>query len=72
MISEILAIIAAVLLVLYLLKQKGVYYPPGPIALPIIGNLVNIYISGSLAQFVKDNRKIYGDVSTNVSATCKY
>ena len=38
-------------------------YPPGPFALPIIGNVHQIVLSGSIAKFCEHNRKRFGNVS---------
>ena len=39
-------------------------YPPGPIAFPLLGNLPQIALCGSMSKFCEKYRKIYGNVSS--------
>ncbi|XP_067947649.1 uncharacterized protein [Watersipora subatra] len=51
-------------LVYYLLTKKRDVYPPGPIAFPLLGNLPQLAVLGSLTNYAQYYRKIYGDVFT--------
>jgi len=53
--------VAALLLIFYL-RSKREKLPPGPFAFPVIGNLPQIVLSGSLVKFCKKYREIYGEV----------
>lgn len=39
-------------------------HPPGPLALPLIGNLHQIFLAGSLPKFCQKYSNIYGNVRT--------
>ena len=67
--SLTLALIGVVMLLLisyhYLTRPTGgPQYPPGPIAFPLLGNLPQIALCGSMNKFCENYRKIYGNVSS--------
>ena len=51
------------LLLYHLLKGNPKDYLPGPLALPIIGNVHQILLAGSIIKFCEQNRKKFGNVS---------
>ena len=58
----LLSVITA--LVLYhLLTKKENRYPPGPFVFPIVGNLPQLIMAGSLSNFADLYRKQFGNVS---------
>ena len=59
----VLSGLPSALLLYYWVKTKPDTYPPGPIALPIIGNVHQIFMAGSVVKFCEGNRKKFGNVS---------
>lgn len=51
------------LVYLYLRRTKDDGYPVGPQSLPVIGNLLQLALAGSIVKFAESYRPIYGDVS---------
>ena len=60
--TTLLSVITALVLY-YLLTKKENRYPPGPFAFPVIGNLPQLALAGSITKFANHYRKTYGDVS---------
>ena len=60
--TTLLSVITALVLY-YLLTKKENRYPPGPFAFPVIGNLPQLALAGSITKFANRYRKTYGDVS---------
>ena len=55
--------LAVTLALYYLLTKRKDNYPPGPTALPVIGNIPQLVSSGSIVAFCKKYRKQFGNVS---------
>ena len=69
-VTLVLAAVLTFLVVSYLLglsskKSSCNRYPPGPMSFPLIGNLPQIALCGSVDVFFEKYRKIYGNVSSN-------
>ena len=60
--TTLLSVITALVLY-YLLTKKENRHPPGPFAFPVIGNLPQLALAGSITKFANHYRKTYGDVS---------
>ena len=58
----LLSVVTALVLY-YLLAKKENRYPPGPFVFPIIGNLPQLIMAGSLSKFAELYRKQFGNVS---------
>lgn len=58
----VILIMSAYVLWLRQPAQKG--YPAGPYSLPMLGNLLQVALHGSIASFMSYYRKQYGDVSS--------
>ena len=58
----LLSVVTALVLY-YLLTKKENRYPPGPFVFPIIGNLPQLIMAGSLSDFAEHYRKQHGNVS---------
>ena len=56
--------LATTLALYYLLTKKENRYPSGPFAFPVIGNLPQLALAGSITKFANYYRKAYGDVSS--------
>ena len=63
-----LILVAAVvgLAAYYWLTDKRSRYPPGPFTLPIIGNIHQVFLAGSMVKFLEKYRKQYGNVSVRL------
>ena len=55
--------VSAALALYYLLTKKENRYPPGPFIFPILGNLPQIALAGSLTKFAQHYKNKYGNVS---------
>ena len=68
-ITLVLTAILTFLAVTYLYGKsaQNSRYPPGPFPFPIIGNLPQIAMCGSIDVFFEKYRKIYGNVSAKVT-----
>ena len=59
----LLVLFLAVLLYFYLSDNTSDYgYPPGPWRLPLIDNLHQVLLAGSVVQFCEKYRRLYGNV----------
>ena len=58
--------LASVLTLYYILTKKENRYPPGPFAFPVIGNLPQLALRGSLTEFAEHYKHIYGSVSKTI------
>ena len=70
-VTLVLAAVLTFLVVSYLLglsskRSSCNRYPPGPMSFPLIGNLPQIALCGSVDVFFEKYRKIYGNVSNSV------
>ena len=54
---------ATLLVLYYLLTKKENRYPPGPFAFPILGNLPQLALTGSITKFAEYYKERYGNVS---------
>ena len=63
LVTLLLVGVVSVLFLYYLLTKKENRYPPGPFAFPIIGNLPQLALKGSLTGFAEHYKKKYGDLS---------
>ena len=55
--------VVTVLVLYHLLTKKENRYPPGPFVFPIVGNLPQLIMAGSLSNFADLYRKQFGNVS---------
>ena len=53
---------ATVLFLYSLLTRKENRYPPGPFAFPVIGNLPQLALTGSITKFAEYYKERYGNV----------
>ncbi|XP_067950311.1 cytochrome P450 2C1-like [Watersipora subatra] len=63
-ITPLLVSLFLVCLLYFIFHEKSDGYPPGPISFPILGNVPQIYLSGSIIKFCEANRKRFGNVYT--------
>ncbi|XP_067950726.1 cytochrome P450 2B9-like isoform X1 [Watersipora subatra] len=63
-ITTLLVSLFLVCLLYFIFHEKSDHYPPGPISFPILGNVPQIYLSGSIIKFCEANRKRFGNVFT--------
>ena len=59
----ILIAVLTSLVLYYVLQYNSDGYPPGPFRLPILGNLHQVFLAGSIVEFCKHNSKRFGNVS---------
>lgn len=60
---SLLAVLVLLLFSYLLMEGRSAGYPQGPLALPILGNIPQIFMCGTMDVFMEKYRRIYGHVS---------
>lgn len=62
MFEIIFALVAVLVLFLWIRSMKPVNFPPGPTPLPVIGNMHNLVGGSNILEVIRKLRKQYGDI----------